>query len=71
MSPNNGILLKGVFNSKLLNNSLASCSLINIEFLQLYTKHFDKSIILPLVFFLTLGFLLSVYCLFYFFFRTL
>ena len=31
MFPNNGILLKGVFNSKLVNNSLTSCFLINLD----------------------------------------
>ena len=31
--------------SKLLNNPLASCSLINFDFLLLHTAYFDKSII--------------------------
>ena len=30
-----------------LNNPLAYCSLINLNFLLIYTAHFDKSIILP------------------------
>ena len=32
MEPTKGILLKGVFIPKLLNNPLASCSLINFDF---------------------------------------
>ena len=31
MYPNNGILLKGAFNSKLVDNSLASCFLLNLD----------------------------------------
>ena len=69
MSHNNGILLKGVFNSKLLNNSLGSCVLINLETLLLHTEHFDKTIIFPIVFFLNPVFLFSVYFLFYFLFE--
>ena len=44
MSPNIGILLKGVFNPKLLNNPLASCFLINLGFLLSNTEYFDKSV---------------------------
>ena len=46
---------------KLLNNSLASHSLINFKFLLLHTAHFDKSIILPFLVFITVLFLLSVF----------
>ena len=53
------ILLIGVFIPKLLNNPLASCSLINFDFLLSHTAHFDKSIIHPfLPFFPTFGFFL-------------
>ena len=48
---------------KLLNNLLASCSLINFNFLILHTAHFDKSIIHPFLVLATLGFLLSVFLL--------
>ena len=61
MSPNSDILVKGVFNPRLLNNPLASCSLTNLEFLLSDTAHFDKSINLPLFFFATVEFLLSVF----------
>ena len=52
------ILLKGFFISKLLNNQLASCSLINFDFLLSHTAHFDKSSIRPIFVFITFGFLL-------------
>ena len=45
----------------LLNNPLASCSLIKFDFLLLHTAHFDTSIILPFLVFKTFGFLLSVF----------
>ena len=47
--------------AKLLNNQLASCSLINLDFLLPQTAQFDESIILPFFIFLTFGFLLSVF----------
>ena len=50
---------------KLLNNPLASCSLSNFDFLLLHTKHFDKSIILHFLVLATLGFLLSVFFLYF------
>ena len=59
--PNKGILLKGVFIPKLLNNLLTSCSLINFNFLLSHTLHFDKSIILPFLVYATFEFLLSVF----------
>ena len=40
MSPNSGISPKGAFRPKLLNNPLASCFLINLDFLLLHTVHF-------------------------------
>ena len=46
---------------KLLNNHLAFCPLINFNFLQLHTAHFDKSIIRPFLVYATFGFLLSMY----------
>ena len=48
-----------VFTTVKLLNTLASCSLRNFNFLQLQTKHFNKSIILLFIFFTTSGFLLS------------
>ena len=36
-----------IFYIKLLNNPLASCSLINFDFLLSHTAHFDKNTILP------------------------
>ena len=52
---------KGAFILKLLNNPLASCSLINFEFLLSHTAHYYKSIILPFFVLATFGFLLSVF----------
>ena len=49
------ILLESVFSPKLLNNPLASCSLIKFGILLLHTAEFDKSIVLP-VFLQPLGF---------------
>ena len=40
------ILLKSVFILKLLDNSLASCSLINFDILLSHTAYFDKNITL-------------------------
>ena len=54
-------LLKCFFITKLLNNPLASCSLINLNFLLSHTAHFDKSIILPFFVFTTFRFLFSVF----------
>ena len=52
----------GIFNSaKLLNNPLACCSLINLNFLLLHNAHLDESIILSFLVFTTFGFLLSVF----------
>ena len=62
ISPNNGIFLNGLFNLKLLNNPLASCSLINLELLLLHNVHFVQNIVFPLVFFVILKFLLSSFC---------
>ena len=55
------LLKEGGFIPKLLNNPLASCSLINFSFLLSHTAQFDKSIILPFFVFATFGFLLSVF----------
>ena len=68
MLANKGILLSGVLIPKLLNNPLASCSLINIDFLLPYIAHFDKSIVLLLLVFETLEFMFSVFwCFFYYY----
>ena len=52
--PNNGRLLNGILISKLLNNSLASCSLRN-DILLPHITDFDSSIVLPLLVSKTLG----------------
>ena len=44
-----GPSVKGLLIPKLLNNLLACCSLINIDFLLLHFAHFYKSINLPLL----------------------
>ena len=53
----------------LLNNPIACCSLINFCFLLSHTAHFDKSISLLVLVFITSGFLLSVF--FFFTFQTI
>ena len=53
--PNNGVLIPNC-----LNSPLTSCSPVNLEFLLLHTAHFDKSIVLRFLAFMTLCFLLSV-----------
>ena len=55
------ILLKGVCFPELLNNPIASYSLINFNFSLSHTAHFDKGIILPFFALTTFGFLLSVF----------
>ena len=60
MSPNTGILLKGVFILKLFNKHLVFCFLINLDFLLSHIAHFDKSIIPPLFVSVTLEFLFVV-----------
>ena len=52
-----------VFNlrPKLLNNPLASCVLLNLDFLLPHIVHFDNIIVLPLLVFEILGFMLSVF----------
>ena len=60
MSPNNGILFKGVLVPNLLCKPLASCSLKNLDLL--HNSHFDKkSTALPLIILETLGFILCVF----------
>ena len=61
--PATGILLKGALIPKLRNYPLASCSLVNFDFLLSHTAHFDKSIILPFFVVANLGFLFSVFLL--------
>ena len=48
VSPNNGILLKSVLRSKLLNIPLASCFLINLDLP--HRAHFDYHVLPFLVF---------------------
>ena len=60
-SPNTGILFKRVLIPTLLNIPLASCFLINFDFLQPHIAHFDNIIVLPLLVFETLGLMLSVF----------
>ena len=55
------IWVKGVFISKLLNNPLASCCLINFDFLLSQSAHFDKSNILPFFVLVTFRILLSAF----------
>ena len=54
---------KGVFVHKLLNNTLAPFSLINLNLLVRHAGSFDKISSFPLFLFATLGFLLSVFSL--------
>ena len=61
MSPNSGILLKGVLITRLLNNSFASRFLINFYFLEQHIAHFDNIIVLPLLVAEILGSILSVF----------
>ena len=61
MGPNKGISLKSVLIPKLLNNTLALCSLINFDFLLSHIAHFEKSIVLPFFVLTTFRFLLSVF----------
>ena len=68
ISPNNGILLNGVLITKLLNNSLASCSLINLDFLPPHIAHSNNSTVLPLLDFETLEFMLSGFVFYFHFF---
>ena len=63
VSPNNGTLLIGILIPNQLNNTLASRSLINFDFLLVHTVHFDQSIILPLLVFETLSFFFFVFVL--------
>ena len=55
MSPNIGNLLNGVLIPNLLNNPVASCFLINLDFLAPLIAHFDNIIILPLLVLETCG----------------
>ena len=54
------VLLNGVLRLKLLNIPLASCSFINLDFLQPHILHFDNNI-LPSLVFETFVFMLSVF----------
>ena len=59
ISPNNGFLRNDVLRPKLLIISLASCFLINFDFLLPHVSHLDN-IVLPLLVFAITGSLLSV-----------
>ena len=61
MSPNYGILFKGVLIRNFLNSPLSSYSLVNVRFSLLQTKHFVKNIIVLLVVLKILAFILSVF----------
>ena len=58
---NKGIWVKGVLIPKLLYNLLASCFLVNFDFLLLHIAHLDKSIFVPFFIFTFSGFLLFVF----------
>ena len=57
ISSNNGILFNGVLRPKLLNISIASCSIINLDFLVLHIAQSDNDIVLPLLVFETFEFI--------------
>ena len=61
ISSDNGILLNGVLRSELLNIPLASCFLMNLDFLLPHIAYFDNNIILQLLVCETLGFMFSVF----------
>lgn len=60
-SPNNGILLIKVLILNWLDNPLASCSLINLDFFVLHAAHFKESIAFVFLVFDTSVSLLSVF----------
>ena len=60
-SPKNGILHSPVLKPRLVNIPLASCFLINLDFLLPHIAHFDNIIVLPLIVFETLGLMFSVF----------
>ena len=59
--PNKGIRLKGVLIHQVLNNVLASRSLVNFDFVLVRTADFDKSIILLFLVFTTFSFSIFVF----------
>ena len=58
---NNGILLKGVLISKLLNKPFAPCCFSNLDFLSPHVRHFYCIINLPFFALKTFGFRFSVF----------
>ena len=58
---NNGTLFKGVLIPKLLNNPLACCSLINLDFLLPHNAQFDCIIDVSFLLLTILGLALLVY----------
>ena len=65
LSHNHGVLLKDIFDPKLLNNLLVSCRLINLDFLLSYIANVDIAISFLLFVFEALGFLLAIWFFFY------
>ena len=61
ISHDNGTLLKRVLNPNWLHSPISYCCLINLDILPLHTARFGKSIIFPLLVFVTLEFLLSLF----------
>ena len=59
--PQKELKLRAVFILKLLNDTLAFCSLKNLNFLLPHTAHFHKIISFPLFVFAAFEFLLSVF----------
>ena len=60
LSHNHGVLLKDIFDPKLLNILLVSCRLINLDFLLSYIANVDIAISFLLFVFEALGFLLAI-----------
>ena len=61
ISPNNGILFNGVLRPKVLTIPFTSYFLINFDFLLPHIAHFDNSTVLPLLLFITFGFMFSLF----------
>ena len=60
ISPNNVVSLKWVLIPNCLNNPLACCSLMNLDFLLLHTNQYDSTITFLFLVFCSSWFLLSV-----------
>ena len=55
------LFLRNVLKPRSLNNPFASCFLINFDFLELNTPHFDNIVVIPLLVAETFGSILSVF----------